>query len=102
MINIYTDGSYDPSTGIGGWAALIEEPNKESLCVSGQESAEQKNTNQRMEQLAIIKALEATKATAVASRYCGSGCQVVTTGAAAAHLHGHREVQVYVRLHRRR
>lgn len=60
MTIIYTDGSYNPATNIGGWAALIEEPNKELLCVSGKEPADQKNTNQRMEQLAIIKALETT------------------------------------------
>jgi cyclic pyranopterin phosphate synthase len=78
MINIYTDGSYDPSTGIGGWAALIEEPNKEPLCVSGQESAEQKNTNQRMEQLAIIKALKTTKVTAEITVYSDSQYVVYT------------------------
>jgi len=78
MINIYTDGSYDPSTGVGGWAALIEEPNQEPLCLSGQESAEQKNTSQRMEQLAIIKALEATKTSAEITIYSDSQYVVYT------------------------
>ena len=78
MINIYTDGSYAPSTGAGGWAALIEEPNKEPLCLSGQETAEQKNTSQRMEQLAIIRALEATKASAEITIYSDSQYVVYT------------------------
>jgi len=53
-INIYTDGSCDPSHKTGGWAAilLIE---GQKIILTGKET---ETTHNRMELLAIIRALE--------------------------------------------
>ena len=56
-IDIYTDGACKGNPGPGGWGALlIAGPHKKELC-----GGEQDTTNNRMELLAAIKALEALK-----------------------------------------
>lgn len=53
-IVIYTDGSYKPQKKVGGWAAHIELTNGKTILLSGEE---QETTNNRMELLAVIEAL---------------------------------------------
>lgn len=53
-ITIYTDGSCVPNPGPGGWAAIIIS-DKPTITLQGHE---EQTTNNRMELLAIIKALE--------------------------------------------
>ena len=56
-IDIYTDGACKGNPGPGGWGALlVAGPHKKELC-----GGEQDTTNNRMELLAAIKALEALK-----------------------------------------
>ena len=55
MIEIFTDGACRGNPGPGGWAALLRENGNERL-ISG---AEPETTNNRMEMLAAICALEA-------------------------------------------
>ena len=57
MIKIYTDGSCIGNPGRGGWAAIIIENNKQKI-ISG---SEKYTTNNRMELIAVIKAIESTK-----------------------------------------
>ena len=57
MIKIYTDGSCIGNPGKGGWAAIILE-NKKQKIISGSESY---TTNNRMELIAVIKALKLVK-----------------------------------------
>ena len=57
MIKIYTDGSCIGNPGKGGWAAIIIENGKRKI-ISGSESY---TTNNRMELIAVIKALNAVK-----------------------------------------
>ena len=54
MIHIYTDGSCMGNPGNGGWAALTVDEGRLQM-LSGKEG---KTTNNRMEQTAVIKALE--------------------------------------------
>lgn len=54
MIEIWTDGACSNNPGIGGWGAVIISEGKEES-ISG---AEPQTTNNRMELLAAIKALE--------------------------------------------
>ena len=54
MIKIYTDGSCLKNPGSGGWAAVIIENGQERV-ISG---SEKYTTNNQMELLATIKALE--------------------------------------------
>ena len=54
MINIYTDGSCIGNPGKGGWAAIIIDNNNKKI-ISG---SEKYTTNNRMELIAVIKALE--------------------------------------------
>lgn len=49
---IYTDGACFPNPGKGGWAFL-------SKCGKSGSGFEEKSTNQRMEMLAVIRAIEA-------------------------------------------
>jgi len=56
-IKIYTDGACRGNPGPGGWAALLRTHNKERE-LSG---SEEHTTNNRMELLAAIRALEALK-----------------------------------------
>lgn len=55
MVEIFTDGACSGNPGIGGWAALLRYGGRERI-VRG---AEQHTTNNRMELLAAIRALEA-------------------------------------------
>jgi len=56
-VTIYTDGSCDPNPGPGGWAALLRFENHEKV-ISG---SEPHTTNNRMELIAAIQALQALK-----------------------------------------
>ena len=57
IVYIYTDGACKGNPGPGGWGALlVAGPHKKELC-----GGEQDTTNNRMELLAAIKALEALK-----------------------------------------
>jgi ribonuclease HI len=56
-INIYTDGACSGNPGPGGWAALLlikSDSKKEKVVIKG---GEKHTTNNRMELLAVIKAL---------------------------------------------
>ena len=68
MIDIYTDGACRGNPGPGGWAALLlmGEHEKE---LSGAESL---TTNNRMELMAVIRALEALKRPVAARVYTDS------------------------------
>lgn len=55
IIDIYTDGACDPNPGFGGWGAVIIFPDKTIKTLDG---GEQYTTNNRMEMMAAIKALE--------------------------------------------
>jgi ribonuclease HI len=57
MINIYTDGAARGNPGPGGWAAILRS-GKHYKEISGGFSC---TTNNRMELLAVIEALEAVK-----------------------------------------
>jgi len=58
-IKIYTDGACNPNPGPGGWGAVILYPNKKNpVEISG---GEQRTTNNQMELMAAIKALEKFK-----------------------------------------
>ena len=59
MIRIYTDGSCLGNPGPGGWAALTVPEDGTSQVIGG---AARRTTNNRMEQTAVIKALEQTPA----------------------------------------
>ena len=54
VITIYTDGACSGNPGKGGWAAIIIEGNNEKI-ISGSEPM---TTNNRMELIAVIKALQ--------------------------------------------
>jgi ribonuclease HI len=54
ITTIYTDGSYNPTTQVGGWAAIIH-LNGEKITLTGQENS---TTHQRMELTAVIEALQ--------------------------------------------
>mgnify|MGYP002525965320 FL=1 len=54
-VEIYTDGACSGNPGPGGWGVLIRELDKEDTEISG---GEKDTTNNRMELLAAIKALE--------------------------------------------
>ena len=57
-VEIYTDGACSGNPGPGGWGVLIRELDKEDTEISG---GEKDTTNNRMELLAAIKALESIK-----------------------------------------
>jgi ribonuclease HI len=59
-VHIYTDGACSPNPGVGGWGAILISPGHGSKRreLSG---AEPDSTNNRMELMAAIKALEALK-----------------------------------------
>lgn len=54
MIEIYTDGSCIGNPGPGGWGVVVLHDNKEIKLAGG----EKDTTNNRMEMMAMIKALE--------------------------------------------
>jgi ribonuclease HI len=56
-IIVYTDGSCLGNPGPGGWAAIIIENGKENA-ISGNSGREKDTTNNRMEMMAVIRALE--------------------------------------------
>lgn len=56
-VTIYTDGACSGNPGPGGWGALLISGNKEKEIFGG----EAETTNNRMEMMAAIKALEALK-----------------------------------------
>jgi ribonuclease HI len=55
VVKIYTDGACKGNPGIGGWGVLLEMNGKEKELFGG----ERLTTNNRMELLAVIRALEA-------------------------------------------
>jgi len=57
IVNIYTDGACKGNPGVGGWGALLQIDGKERELCGG----EAHTTNNRMELLAAIRALEAIK-----------------------------------------
>ena len=56
-ITIYTDGACKGNPGVGGWGALLVAGNKEKELFGG----EKDTTNNRMELMAVIQALNALK-----------------------------------------
>ncbi|MES9855147.1 MAG: ribonuclease HI [Sedimenticola sp.] len=56
-VEIYTDGACKGNPGRGGWGALMRYNGKEKQLYGG----ERETTNNRMELMAVIKALEALK-----------------------------------------
>ena len=76
MIKIYTDGSCIGNPGKGGWAAIILE-NKKQKIISGSEPY---TTNNRMELIAVIKALKEVKKKEISivtdSQYVKNGKEV--------------------------
>jgi ribonuclease HI len=65
IVYIWTDGACEPNPGLGGWGALLEYNTVQKQMYGG----EAHTTNNRMEVLAAIKALEALK----------RPCQVILT-----------------------
>jgi ribonuclease HI len=57
VVKIYTDGACKGNPGAGGWGALLEMNGREKELFGG----EAHTTNNRMELLAVIRALEALK-----------------------------------------
>ncbi len=55
VVKIYTDGACKGNPGVGGWGVLLEVNGKEKELFGG----ERLTTNNRMELLAVIRALEA-------------------------------------------
>ena len=56
-VDIYTDGACKGNPGVGGWGALLESSGKQKELFGG----ELLTTNNRMELLAVIRALESLK-----------------------------------------
>ena len=56
-VDIYTDGACKGNPGVGGWGALLEAAGKQKELFGG----ELLTTNNRMELLAVIRALESLK-----------------------------------------
>ena len=57
VVNIYTDGACKGNPGVGGWGALLESGGRRRELYGG----EAMTTNNRMELMAVIRALEALK-----------------------------------------
>lgn len=83
MYYVYTDGACYPNPGNGGWALVILNENREEIFrqVGGAENT----TNNRMELLAIIKALEYFPAGSPVtlytdSQYCQKGIMLWVKG----------------------
>lgn len=55
QVTIYTDGACSGNPGPGGWCAILEYQGREKMISGGEEST----TNNRMELMAVIVALEA-------------------------------------------
>jgi ribonuclease HI len=56
-VTIYTDGACSPNPGPGGWAALLKFRQQEKILTGG----ERQTTNNRMELIAAVEALNALK-----------------------------------------
>jgi ribonuclease HI len=67
-VTVYTDGSALGNPGPGGWGAILEHPKKDKELSGGFA----RTTNNRMELLAAIKALEALTTTASVDLYTDS------------------------------
>ena len=57
VVNIYTDGACKGNPGVGGWGALLESGGQSREIYGGEPAT----TNNRMELMAVIRALEALK-----------------------------------------
>lgn len=57
IVEIYTDGACKGNPGVGGWGALLRYGGREQEIFGGEPST----TNNRMELLAVIRALESLK-----------------------------------------
>jgi ribonuclease HI len=68
QIDIFTDGSSLGNPGPGGWCAILRYKNKEKILSGG----EKLTTNNKMELLAVIKALEALKEPCIINLYSDS------------------------------
>ena len=68
-IKIYTDGACSGNPGRGGWAAIILDGNANQLDISG---SEENTTNNRMELMAPIKALQKVNKTKKVEIYTDS------------------------------
>ena len=70
QVKIYTDGSCSPNPGVGGWAAILKMPARDyQKEISGSEN---NTTNNRMELLAAMKALQALKMPCIVNLYTDS------------------------------
>lgn len=68
IIEIYTDGACSGNPGPGGWGALLRwNGHEKELC-----GGEAETTNNRMEMMAVIKALEALKGSSRVALYTDS------------------------------
>lgn len=67
MIKVFTDGSANPHTGCGGWAAIIVDDNIKKTSYSG---SVENTTNNRMELTALLSGLEWLKTNNVDSDNC--------------------------------
>ena len=65
---IYTDGACKGNPGPGGWGALLQYGRRERELFGG----EARTTNNRMELIAVIRALESLKRTASVEIYTDS------------------------------
>ncbi len=65
---IYTDGACKGNPGPGGWGALLQYGRRERELFGG----ESRTTNNRMELIAVIRALESLKRTATVEIYTDS------------------------------
>lgn len=67
-VEIYTDGACKGNPGVGGWGAWLKyNGNEKSIC-----GGERDTTNNRMELLAVIRALEALKRPSLVKLYTDS------------------------------
>ena len=69
IIEIYTDGACSGNPGPGGWGALLRYGNQERTLMGGEPAT----TNNRMELMAAIAALEALKRPCTVQLYTDSG-----------------------------
>jgi len=67
-VEIYTDGACKGNPGVGGWGAWLKYNGNEKSIFGG----ENNTTNNRMELLAVIRALEALKRTSKVKLYTDS------------------------------
>ena len=67
-LEIYTDGACSGNPGPGGWGALLRYGNTEKELFGG----EPDTTNNRMEMMAVIKALESLKRPCAVDLYTDS------------------------------